>query len=239
VAFDYRIAVSIHNAQEKVSWKGYSDAEIPRTISSQLPSSIPVTFLFDTTIDQSTQFITKDLLSVVKQVHGTWQSILGKTLSRGHKHYVQFRIDKVDTNGYIMLGFWYNDPDKLSLATTQHLGQGNTNGGFGFYLHGNHTVYYGDGRSSLVLPDLNMLAPFQGRHVGLLLDLNVTSDSYRSISLFLSSDDNEATLEYRGILISHLPVDFDYRIAVSIHNAQEKVSWKGYSDGDIPVWLIH
>ena len=93
-----------------------------------------------------------------------------------------------------MLGYWRDSADYLALARTQYTGQNNNNGGFGFYVHGNNTVYYGNGTAARVIPHLRMDGPFIGRHVGLLLDLDPASPYYLSVGLFWSLNGNIATM---------------------------------------------
>jgi len=119
---------------------------------------------------------------------------------------------------------------KEPLAQSQHLGQ-SANGGFGFYL-GNSTVYHGDGRGAVGVAS-QITAPFEGKHIGILLDLDSNSPGNRTLTLFTSNDGRVGSLVHRGVITRDLP-HVDYRAAVSIRLPSESVSWTGYVDGEIP-----
>ena len=163
----------------------------------------------------------------------------GRVLQRGHRYYLQYRIDSHTHNdGNMMFGVAMDVPDKVTLLQTQSLGASPQNGGFGYLAYSSSYVLYGDGRGYRSTPEYKMTAPWEGRLVGVLLDLDPASPRHLTLSLFLNTPtpaDPAPPLTFRGVMVDNLPLTCDYRAAVSLRYAGDKVSVQGWADGDIPV----
>jgi len=235
---DFRLCVSASAPAARIQCRRFSDGCLPSTVRDLIPwslSSHSKSFAVDTSSPfQGASSHSNDQQSVIQDGKDKWNSRYSLPLPHGNRHFVLAKLEKTDAQGYVMLGFWENDHAKLAKARTEHAGQAGGNGGFAFYLHGNRTVYYGDKRLPRISPSLQMAAPFTGRYVGLLLDLDPKSSTYLSIILMWSETPDESTLQYKGILVDGLKRDTEYRFCVSTFTRGAQVSWQGFSGAMIP-----
>lgn len=188
-------------------------------------------------------FAEEDKMNVKGDSLGYTTKLSTKILERGHRFFVLHHIEKHNPSaddGNFMVGIWMDMPDKMKGAERSNIGASSRNGSFGYYAQNKSSRRFGDGRDFQPSPEFKMkvglaaATPFEGRFVGVLLDLVPGSTHYRSLALFTSDTTDVTSVQYRGVLADAVPDSCDYRSAVSLYHENDRIISRCWMDENIP-----